>query len=108
MGSLLSKEDIRRILQSRFENDECTRLGEIPKPSSLKDIGRASERIVRAMREGERIAIVGDYDVDGVISSVILSQFFDDAGVEYSLISPTASLMAMGLILRLSRSLMYM
>ena len=88
MGSLLSKEDIRRILQSRFENDECTRLGEIPKPSSLKDIGRASKRIARAMRGGERIAIVGDYDVDGVISSVILSQFFDDAGVEYSLIIP--------------------
>ena len=88
MGSLLTKEEIKRILQSRFENDECTRLGEIPKPSSLKDIGRASERIARAMRGGEHIAIVGDYDVDGVISSVILSQFFDDLGVDYSLIIP--------------------
>ena len=88
MGRLLSKEEIKRILQSRFENDECTRLGEIPKPSSLKDIGRASKRIADAMRNGERIAIVGDYDVDGVISSVILSQFFDDLGIDYSLIIP--------------------
>lgn len=88
MVSLLTKEDIRKILQSRFENDCCTRLGEIPKPSSLKDIGRASKRIVQAIREKERIAIVGDYDVDGVISSVILSQFFDDLGVDYSLIIP--------------------
>ena len=88
MGSLLTKEEIKRILQSRFEKDECTRLGEIPKPSSLKDIGRASKRICEAMRKGERIAIVGDYDVDGVISSVILSQFFDDVGVDYSLIIP--------------------
>lgn len=88
MGSLLTKEEIKRILQSRFENDECTRLGEIPKPSSLKDIGRASERIVRAIKGKERIAIVGDYDVDGVVSSVILSQFFDDLGVDYSLIIP--------------------
>ncbi len=73
MGSLLTKEEIKRILQRRFE---------------LKDIGRASKRIADAMRKGERIAIVGDYDVDGVISSVILSQFFDDVGVAYSLIIP--------------------
>lgn len=88
MASLLSKEEIKRILQSRFENDECTRLNEIPKPSSLKDIAKASKRIADAMRNHERIAIVGDYDVDGVISSVILSQFFDDLGVDYSLIIP--------------------
>ncbi|AFL67393.1 single-stranded-DNA-specific exonuclease RecJ [Sulfurospirillum barnesii] len=88
MGSLLTKEEIKRILQSRFKHDECTRLNEIPKPSSLKDIHKASKRIVRAIREHERIAIVGDYDVDGVISSVILSQFFDDVGVDYTLIIP--------------------
>jgi len=88
MARLLSKEDIRQILKSRFENDCCTCLGEIPKPSSLKDIARASKRIVDAIRQKERIAIVGDYDVDGVISSVILSQFFDDFGVDYSLIIP--------------------
>lgn len=88
MARLLTKEDIRQILKSRFENDCCTRLGEIPKPSSLKDITRASKRIVDAIRQKERIAIVGDYDVDGVISSVILSQFFDDLGVDYSLIIP--------------------
>ncbi len=88
MARLLTKEDIRQILKSRFENDCCTRLGEIPKPSSLKDITRASKRIADAIRQKERIAIVGDYDVDGVISSVILSQFFDDLGVDYSLIIP--------------------
>lgn len=88
MASLLTKEEIRKILQSRFENDGCTRLGEIPKPSSLKDIGRASKRIAQAIRDKERIAIVGDYDVDGVISSVILSQFLDDVGVAYTLVIP--------------------
>lgn len=88
MVKLLTKEDVKRILESRFENDCCTRLGEIPNPSSLKDIGRASKRIADAIRLKERIAIVGDYDVDGVISSVILSQFFDDLGVDYSLIIP--------------------
>ena len=54
MVKLLTKEDIKRILQSRFENDECTRLNEIPKPSSLKDIGRASKRIADAKVIRER------------------------------------------------------
>jgi single-stranded-DNA-specific exonuclease len=43
------------------------------------------------MAEGIEVLVlldVGDYDVDGVISSVILSQFFDDLGVDYSLIIP--------------------
>lgn len=47
------------------------------------------------MQNGERIAIVGDYDVDGVISSVILTQFFDDLGVDYSLIIPIVLRMVM-------------
>lgn len=88
MARLLTKEEIKRILQSRFENDECTRLNEIPKPSALKDVTKASKRIAMAISKGERIAIVGDYDVDGVISSVILSQFFDDLGVAYEMVIP--------------------
>lgn len=88
MAKMLTKEDVRRILSSRFQNDCCTRLGDIPKPSSLKDISRASKRIVEAIKNGERIAIVGDYDVDGVISSVILTQFLDDIGASYSILIP--------------------
>jgi len=88
MGELLSKEDVRKILSDRFKDDTCNCLGEIPNPNSFKDIDKASSRIVTAIQNKEKIAIVGDYDVDGVVSSVILSEFFDDIGVKYSIIIP--------------------
>ncbi len=84
----LTKKDIRDILSNRFKDDTCTKLEELPKPNIFKDIDKASARIIRAIKNGENIAIVGDYDVDGVVSSVILSTFFDDIGVEYDLIIP--------------------
>ena len=37
----------------------------MPDPSSLRDMDRAAERIWRAARGRERIAIFADYDVDG-------------------------------------------
>jgi len=88
MGELLSKEDVKKILSDRFKDDTCNCLGEIPKPNSFKDIDKASLRIIEAIDKKQKIAIVGDYDVDGVVSSVILSEFFDDLDVEYSIIIP--------------------
>jgi len=88
MGELLTKEDVRRILSDRFKDDTCNCLGEIPKPGSFKDIDKASLRIIEAIEKKQKIAIVGDYDVDGVVSSVILSEFFDDLHVEYSIVIP--------------------
>lgn len=88
MSRLLSKEDVKSILAKRFRDDTCTCLTELPKPERFKDIKKASSRIEQAIRQGQRIVIVGDYDVDGVVSSVILSEFFDDIGAEYELIIP--------------------
>ena len=88
MSKVLTKDDIKKILSKRFKDDKCNCLGEIPKPDSLKDIDKASFRIIEAIKRKEKIAIVGDYDVDGVISSVILSEFFDDLQVDYSITIP--------------------
>lgn len=41
-------------------------------PSLIPDLDRAAERLLRAAREGERIVIYGDYDVDGISSIAIL------------------------------------
>ncbi len=84
----LSKEDIATILSSRFSEDKCTSLAHIPKPSSFKDIQKSAKRIKKAIDHGEKIAVVGDYDADGVISSVILTEFFDDIGVSTTLKIP--------------------
>ncbi|HWQ33176.1 MAG TPA: single-stranded-DNA-specific exonuclease RecJ [Blastocatellia bacterium] len=42
-------------------------------PALLRDMPVAVERLHRAVREGERVLVVTDFDVDGTTSSVILS-----------------------------------
>ncbi|MEM6703146.1 MAG: single-stranded-DNA-specific exonuclease RecJ [Acidobacteriota bacterium] len=51
-------------------------------PSRLLDMDRAVERILRARADGERVAIVGDYDVDGVSSSALLLAVLGVLGIE--------------------------
>jgi len=48
----------------------------LPDPLHLKDMERAIARIARALEAGEKIAIFGDYDVDGATSAALLSRFF--------------------------------
>ncbi|MDL0088950.1 single-stranded-DNA-specific exonuclease RecJ [Campylobacter gastrosuis] len=79
---MLSKDDIRNLLELRFSKDIHKKLSEIPKPCALKDIYKGANRIKDAIAKGEKIVIVGDYDVDGVISCVIMSEFFDEIGVK--------------------------
>ncbi len=88
VSTRLTKEDIAAILSSRFSEDKCTSLAHIPKPSMLKDIQKAAKRIKEAIQKKEKIAVVGDYDADGVISSVIITEFFDDIGVDTMLKIP--------------------
>lgn len=52
----------------------------LPDPSSLKDMDRAAARIADAIKRGERIAIFGDYDVDGATSTALLQRFFEAVG----------------------------
>lgn len=78
---MLNKKEIRDKLQSRFAGDLHKKLCDIPTPTSLKDIYKGALRIKQAIQNEENILIVGDYDVDGVVSSVIVSEFLDDLGV---------------------------
>jgi single-stranded-DNA-specific exonuclease len=52
----------------------------LPDPSHLRDMDRAVERLARAIRDGETIAIFGDYDVDGATSAALLARFFAAVG----------------------------
>jgi len=56
------------------------RLDHLRDPSTLADLDRATERIVRAIRGGERILIHGDYDVDGMCSTTILTRTIRSLG----------------------------
>ena len=53
-------------------------------PFSMRDMDRAVERLLRAIADGERIAVYGDYDVDGITATALLVTFLRECGVEAS------------------------
>jgi single-stranded-DNA-specific exonuclease len=48
------------------------RLTDLHDPATMPGLERACERLLGALRAGERVVIYGDYDVDGVSSTAIL------------------------------------
>ena len=60
----------------------------MPDPRSLKDMERASARIVRALDGRERVAIFADYDVDGGTSAALLIDWFRELGHDATLYVP--------------------
>ncbi len=57
-------------------------------PMQMKDMERAVERTLRAVRAGERIAVYGDYDVDGVTSLSSLYLYLTSLGAEVTCYIP--------------------
>ena len=49
----------------------------LPDPLHLRDMEKAIARIARALEAGEKIAVFGDYDVDGATSAALLSRFLE-------------------------------
>jgi len=47
-------------------------LTELHDPSLMPGLEQAAERLLRAVRGGERVVIYGDYDVDGITATAIL------------------------------------
>ncbi|MBW8285902.1 MAG: single-stranded-DNA-specific exonuclease RecJ [Rhizobium sp.] len=60
----------------------------MPDPYRLTDCEAATERLVEAIRRGERVAIFGDYDVDGAASSALLWRFLHHFGVDSEIYIP--------------------
>lgn len=56
-------------------------LSDIHDPFLFKDMDRAVERVTAALVAGEKIAVYGDYDVDGTTSTALLYLFFKEIGV---------------------------
>src|SRR5262252_2509471 len=64
-------------LATRFLNPALDQLHD---PAALADMPAAVDRILAAVARKERIAIHGDYDVDGVTSTVILRRALEIVG----------------------------
>ncbi|MBR1903649.1 MAG: DHH family phosphoesterase, partial [Alphaproteobacteria bacterium] len=54
----------------------------MPDPYVLKDMQKAAERVAAAVMNGEKLAIIGDYDVDGATSTAELTRFLRAVGIE--------------------------
>jgi single-stranded-DNA-specific exonuclease len=66
----------------RAEAFLAARLADLPDPFAMKGMDAAVARLVRAVEQGERIALYGDYDVDGVTSTALLAGFLRASGAD--------------------------
>lgn len=69
---IVKKEDINLFLNPNrhdFHN-----------PFLMKDMEKAVDRIIKAIKEKEKIVIYGDYDVDGITSITVLKKFLLERG----------------------------
>jgi len=73
----LTLKALESLLQARFKEGFLS-LKDLPQPSAFKDMDRATERIVSAIQNQEKITIIGDYDVDGVTSTTLMKLFFEE------------------------------
>ena len=54
----------------------------MPDPDLLTDMPVATARLAEAIKRDERVAIFGDYDVDGASSAAVLARFLRAAGLD--------------------------
>jgi single-stranded-DNA-specific exonuclease len=64
--------DVKRFIHPR--------LRDLPHPSIVLDAERAARRIADAVEQGQRLAVYGDYDADGVTAAALLAEFFAAMG----------------------------
>jgi len=72
-----SISEIESILKTRVKE---VPLSKIPHYEKLKGVKEAAEMIKKAIDKNEFISVIGDYDVDGITSSAIMTKFFKDIG----------------------------
>jgi single-stranded-DNA-specific exonuclease len=69
---LLSQRQITTLEEARAFLDAS--LSHMPDPALLSGVETAVERLVQAIRQREMIAVHGDYDVDGISGTALLTQ----------------------------------
>ena len=60
----------------------------LPDPLTLRDMGIAADRLLQAVQSRQRIAVFGDYDVDGGASSALLILWLRALGLQATLYIP--------------------
>ena len=87
--------NIVKLLHKRGMNDQeiaeflSWDLKALPELTQMKDLDRASQRIIQAIEKNEKIGVYGDYDVDGTTSCALLYHFFKMLNTEIITIQPS-------------------
>lgn len=76
----LSKAQIHQLLKSKNSKWNFSSLSSLPHPFSLKECEQASHFLAQAIANQKQILVVGDYDVDGIVSSAIMMRFLHSVG----------------------------
>ena len=61
---------------------EPTLVSFMPNPLIFNDMEKAGNRILKAIKNKEKIAIIGDYDVDGLTSTVLLKKYLKNFNID--------------------------
>ncbi len=80
LASMLALRGVR----TRAEMEELLRGGEelLEDPMRIRDMPKAVERVRRAVEAGEKVAVYGDYDVDGITATCLLTDYLRSKGLD--------------------------
>lgn len=73
LGRVLAARGADLSTAERFLDPSLKAL--MPDPASLQDMTRAAERFASAITRGEKVAVFGDYDVDGASCVALVERF---------------------------------
>ena len=85
---LITKKDVDNFVNANFDFKD---------PFCLKDMEKAVDRIKLAIENDEKIIIYGDYDVDGMTSTVVLLLYLSKLGADVNFYIPSRETEGYGL-----------
>jgi len=100
---------IRRVYSARLGGEEAAdrflsaRIEDLPEPSILPRLGEAADRIERAIRAGEKIAVFGHDDPDGITSAAVMVETLETLGATVDAYVPNRDVEGHGLYPELVR-----
>tara|TARA_B100001057_G_scaffold473325_2_gene537685 strand:+ start:7954 stop:9705 length:1752 start_codon:yes stop_codon:yes gene_type:complete len=85
-SKLLSIRNIKKEEVDSFLNPSIKNF--LPNPNNLIDMDKSTLRTVKAISNNEKLAIFGDYDVDGAASTALLGNYFSKLNMNYEIYIP--------------------